>query len=147
MGQSPWNELERNPGCRIGSCDRSVFCVLLIIMEGSGEKRPKPRGAGNFGATPVRAAQKRIVLAEPTGIIISQIHHSCTDSRVRVLNDLRRSGLSAPVLFGTCHHISQGGAAPEGRPAAFMPAPVTRTTFLESSLSLQRQPASAIASW
>ena len=28
-----------------------------------------------------------------------------------------------PVLFGTCHHISQGGAAPEGRPAAFMPAP------------------------
>jgi hypothetical protein len=28
-----------------------------------------------------------------------------------------------------------------------MPAPVTRTTFLESSLSLQRQPASAIVSW
>jgi len=26
-------------------------------------------------------------------------------------------GLHAPVLFGTCHHISQGGAAPEGRPA------------------------------
>ena len=32
-------------------------------MEGSGEKRPKPRGAGNFGATPVRAAQMRIVSA------------------------------------------------------------------------------------
>ena len=28
-------------------------------MERSGEKRPKPRGAGNFGATPVRAAQMR----------------------------------------------------------------------------------------
>jgi hypothetical protein len=54
-------------------------------------------------------------------------------------------GLHAPVLFGTCHHISQGGAAPEGRPAAFMPAPVTRTTFLQSSLSLQRQPASVSA--
>ena len=27
-------------------------------------------------------------------------------------------GLHAPVLFGTCHHISQGGAAPEGRPVA-----------------------------
>src|SRR4029077_10719948 len=38
-------------------------------------------------------------------------------------------GLHAPVLFGTCHHISQGGAAPQGRPAAFMPAPVTRTTL------------------
>jgi hypothetical protein len=37
-------------------------------------------------------------------------------------------GLHVPVLFGTCHHISQGGAAPEGRPAAFMPEPVTRTT-------------------
>jgi len=54
-------------------------------------------------------------------------------------------GLHVPVLFGTCHHISQGGAAPDGRPAAFMPAPVTRTTFLESSLSLQRQPASVSA--
>jgi hypothetical protein len=32
---------------------RSVFCVLLIIMDGSGEKRSKPRGAGNFGAPPV----------------------------------------------------------------------------------------------
>ena len=49
-------------------------------------------------------------------------------------------GLHAPVLFGTCHHISQGGAAPEGRPAAFMPAPVTRITFLESSLSLSTSP-------
>ena len=39
-----------------------------------------------------------------------------------------RSGSHVPVLFGTCHHISQGGAAPEGRPAAFMPEPVTRTT-------------------
>src|SRR5262245_2742262 len=28
-------------------------------MERSGEKRPKPRGAGNFGAPPVRAAQMR----------------------------------------------------------------------------------------
>jgi hypothetical protein len=33
-----------------GSCDRSVFCVLLIIMDGSDEKRPKPRETGNFGA-------------------------------------------------------------------------------------------------
>jgi hypothetical protein len=56
-------------------------------------------------------------------------------------------GLHAPVLFGTCHHISQGRAAPEGRPAAFMPAPVTRTTFLESSLLLQRQPASVSANY
>src|SRR2546430_14674775 len=31
-------------------------------------------------------------------------------------------GLHAPVLFGTCHHISQGGAAPEGRPAVFYPS-------------------------
>ena len=35
----------------------------LNIMEGSGEKRPKPRGAGNFGSTSVRAAQMRIVSA------------------------------------------------------------------------------------
>src|SRR5258705_12561346 len=75
----------------------------------------------------------RHVLAEPTEIItISQIHHSRTDSRVRVLNARPRSGSPCTrFLFGTCHHISQGGAAPEGRPAAFMPAPVTRTTFLE----------------
>ena len=32
-------------------------------------------------------------------------------------------GLHAPVLFGTCHHISQGGAAPEGRPAALCQRP------------------------
>jgi hypothetical protein len=67
------------------------------------------------------------------------------DSAMRRFKSSRPShevGLHAPVLFGTCHYISQGGAAPEGRPAAFMPAPVTRTTFLESSFSLQGQPAS-----
>ena len=28
----------------------SVFCALLIIMDGSDERRPKPRETGNFGA-------------------------------------------------------------------------------------------------
>ena len=28
------------------------FCVLLITMDGSDEKRPKPRETGNFGALP-----------------------------------------------------------------------------------------------
>jgi hypothetical protein len=36
-----------------------VFCVLLIIMEGSGEKRPKPHGAGTPSADGSRLAGER----------------------------------------------------------------------------------------
>src|SRR5712671_4826071 len=51
----------------------------------------------------------RHVLAEPTGIItISQIHHSRTDSRVRVLNAQPGSRLVQPGHIGDRSYLRHG---------------------------------------
>jgi hypothetical protein len=71
-----------------------------------------------------RQIVNRTVQLMPDFIEIAE--NSCGASSDQFWTEMRRFessrpshavGLHAPVLFGTCHHISQGGAAPEGRPA------------------------------
>src|SRR5262249_10990891 len=43
----------------IGKICRDFVCVPPVIMDGSGEKRPKPRGSVNFGALPKETVDTR----------------------------------------------------------------------------------------
>ena len=68
----------------------------------------------------------------------SCLHGSHADFRVRVLRGQPDSvGLHAPVLFGTCHHISQGGAAPE-RQADSLYASARHTHHISGEQSFTR---------